>query len=87
MLGGYNYAEQKQQVPSLVVSMLDQGTANKTKFQISDELESVGARLSFGSGPSRVSFSAKFLSKDTDRVVGLMAEQLMSPSFNKDEFK
>ena len=87
MLGGYNYAEQKQQVPSLVVSMLDQGTANKTKFQISDELESVGARLGFGSGPSRVSFSAKFLSKDTDKVLGLMAEQLLSPSFNEDEFK
>ena len=87
MLGGYNYAEQKQQVPSLVVSMLDQGTTNKTKFQISDELESVGARLDFGSGPSRVSFSAKFLSKDTDRVLGLMAEQLQSPSFNEEEFK
>jgi len=87
MLGGYNYAELKQQVPSLVVSMLDQGTSNKTKFQISDELESVGARLSFGSGPSRISFSAKFLSKDTDRVIGLMAEQLQSPSFNKEEFK
>ena len=38
MLGGYNYAEQKQQVPSLVVSMLDQGTANKTKFQIRSPL-------------------------------------------------
>ena len=87
MLGGYNYAEKKQQVPSLVVSMLDQGTTNKTKFQISDELESVGARLGFGSGPSRVSFSAKFLSKDTDTVVGLMAEQLQSPSFNEEEFK
>ena len=87
MLGGYNYAEQKQQVPSLVVSMLDQGTTNKTKFQISDELESVGARLGFGSGPSRISFSAKFLSKDTDTVVGLMAEQLQSPSFNEEEFK
>ena len=87
MLGGYNYAELKQQVPSLVVSMLDQGTTNKTKFQISDELESVGARLGFGSGPSRISFSAKFLSKDTDRVIGLMAEQLQSPSFNKEEFK
>jgi zinc protease len=87
MLGGYNYAEQKQQVPSLVVSMLDQGTTNKTKFQISDELESVGARLDFGSGPSRVSFLAKFLSKDTDRVLGLMAEQLQSPSFNEEEFK
>ena len=86
-MGGYNYAEQKQQVPSLVVSMLDQGTTNKTKFQISDELESVGARLDFGSGPSRVSFSAKFLSKDTDRVLGLMAEQLQSPSFNEEEFK
>ena len=67
--------------------MLDQGTTNKTKFQISDELESVGARLNFGSGPSRVSFSAKFLSKDTDKVIGLMAEQLQSPSFNEEEFK
>lgn len=40
--------------------MLDQGTKSKTKFEISDQLESVGARLGFGSGAARVSFSGKF---------------------------
>mgnify|MGYP001182565873 CR=1 FL=1 len=54
MLGGSNYAEKKQMVPSLVVSMLDQGTKSKSKFEISDQLESVGARL--GLGPDQQGF-------------------------------
>ena len=85
MLGGSNYAEKKQMVPSLVVSMLDQGTKSKSKFEISDQLESVGARLGFGAGPARISFTAKFLEKDTDLVLGLLAEQIKEPAFKKDE--
>ena len=85
MLGGSNYAEEKQLVPSLVVSMLDQGTKTKTKFEISDQLESVGARLGFGSGPARISFNGKFLEKDTELVFGLLAEQLQQPAFKKEE--
>jgi zinc protease len=85
MLGGSNYAEEKKLIPSLVVSMLDQGTKSKTKFEISDQLESVGARLGFGSGAARVSFSGKFLEKDTELVFELLAEQLQQPAFNKEE--
>ena len=59
-MGGDIYAnENNSRVPDLVASMLDQGTINQTKFEISNQLEKAGARLSFGNGKSNVSFLCK----------------------------
>ena len=71
-LGGDIYAPaENKRIPDVVVSMLDQGTTKSSKFEISDKIEKVGARLSFSSGKARVGFSGKFLSEDTALMVGL----------------
>jgi zinc protease len=67
--------------------MLDQGTINQTKFEISNQLEKAGARLSFGNGKSNVSFYAKFLSTDLKMVFGLLSEQLQEPAFNEEDLE
>jgi zinc protease len=85
-LGGDIYApESNPRIPDMVVSMLDQGTSNQTKFEISEKLEKVGARLGFSNGKDSVGFSAKFLSSETELILDLLSDQLANPKFDNQE--
>src|SRR5271165_2002936 len=57
-------------VPTLTGMMLDRGTKRLDKFKISDELDSVGATISFGVGTQSLEVTAKCLSKDLPLVLG-----------------
>lgn len=70
----------------LTGSMLDKGTATKDKFAIAQQLESVGAALSFNVGNELLTISGKCLKKDVPLVINLIAEQLRTPGFSPDEF-
>lgn len=72
-------------VAELVGEMLDKGTQGRGKFAIADELERVGATLSFSSGNHRLGFSARFLKKDMPLVLGVLAEELREPAFDEGE--
>ena len=85
MLGGDIYASGNARTADMVAAMLDQGTTNMTKFEISAKLESAGARLGFFSGQARVGFSGKFLSEDTKMVFDLLADQLKNPLFAEED--
>ena len=87
MLGGDIYSTKNNRTADMVAAMLDQGTTNMSKFEISEKLESAGARLSFFNGQARVGFSGKFLSEDTNMVVGLLADQLQNPLFAEEELE
>ncbi|MFC1784230.1 M16 family metallopeptidase [Candidatus Neomarinimicrobiota bacterium] len=85
-LGGDVYSPQaNMMIANLTASMLDKGTINKSKFEISDKLEKVGASISFSSGHYNVRFNAKCLKDDIPLVLSLLAEQLMEPAFNKED--
>lgn len=85
-LGGDIFApSENKRIPDVVVSMLDQGTTKSSKFEISNKIEKVGARLSFSNGKARVVFNGKFLSEDTALIVGLLSEQLQFPAFNGED--
>ncbi|MFQ6613770.1 MAG: M16 family metallopeptidase, partial [Fidelibacterota bacterium] len=85
-LGGDEYSpDDNPMLADVTASMLDQGTKSKTKFEISEQLESVGAELSFGSGAYRVNFNARCLKEDVPLVLGLLAEQLREPAFNEED--
>ena len=60
MLGGDIYSTKNNRTADMVAAMLDQGTTNMSKFEISEKLESAGARLGFFNGQARVVFSGKF---------------------------
>ena len=85
-LGGDIFAPSSNaRIPDIVVSMLDQGTASQTKFEISEKLEKVGARLGFSNGKDTVGFSAKFLSSETELIFDLLSDQLANPKFDSQE--
>ncbi|RMF09586.1 MAG: insulinase family protein [Candidatus Neomarinimicrobiota bacterium] len=88
LLGGDQYSpEDNPMVADLTASMLDQGTKSKSKYDISEQLESVGAEINFSSGTYRVRFSARCLKEDVPLVLSLLAEQLREPAFNADDLE
>ena len=70
----------------LTGGMLDKGTTKQDKFAIAQLLGSVGATISFSTGPSTLNINAKCLRADVPLVLGLIAEQLRSPAFSTEEF-
>ena len=61
--------------------MLSAGTVTKTKAQIDEEIDFVGASVStFSSG-----FYASSLTKHSDKVLGIAADILLNPAFPQDE--
>ena len=87
-LGGDQYSPQaNMMIADLTAAMLDKGTKNKSKFEIADRLETVGASINFSSGQYHVRFSAKCLKDDIPLVLSLLAEQLREPIFNKEDLK
>lgn len=78
--------EQNFAIPTLVGGMLDKGTTQQDKFQIAQQLESVGASLSFSVDGTMLNVTGKCLEKDLPLVVTLLAEQLRSPAFSEEEF-
>jgi zinc protease len=86
--GGDMYnPEDNSMVADITAAMLDQGTKDKSKFEISEALESAGARVSFSSDHYRVRFNARCLRNDIPMVLGLIAEQLREPAFNKKDLE
>lgn len=71
----------------LVVSMLDKGTKKKDRFQIADVLENKGAQLNYHNGGIGVGFSGRCLKRDVKEVLGIMAEQVIEPAFDDQEFQ
>lgn len=80
-------AEGNAAIPTLVGMMLDKGTTRADKFAIAEQLERVGATISFGVDTQMAEVSAKCLKKDVPLVVGLIAEQLRTPAFSAEEFE
>lgn len=74
-------------IPTLVGSLLDEGTTKNDKFAIAQKLERVGATISFGVDTQSVTVNAKCLKKDVPLVISLIAEQLRFPAFAPEEFE
>lgn len=80
--GGSNLA-----APTLTGMMLDRGTTRQDKFAIAEQLESVGAAISFSVDTQAVTIYARTLKPDLPLVIGLIAEQLRTPAFGAAEFR
>ena len=72
-------------VAALTAQMLDKGTTSRDKLAIATALENIGASINFSGGTHTLNFSARFLKKDMDLVLELLAEQLRSPKFDEAE--
>ncbi len=74
-------------IPTLVGEMLDQGTARRDKFALAQELENVGASLSFEVDGTHLKISGRCLARDLPLVIALLAEQLREPAFSAEELE
>jgi zinc protease len=71
----------KSGLATAVASMLDNGTAKRTKLQLAGDLERVSASVGFSGGTLSTSISGSMLAKDLDLGLTAMAEELREPSF------
>lgn len=84
--GGYSFAKSSV-VASLTSSLLEEGTKQHNKFQLSELLDGKGAEISFQNDYARLSFHARCLKKDTYLLFQILAEELQSPLFSEEEFE
>ncbi len=83
--GGVHDPKGKEGLASMTAAMLDEGTAKRDKFAIAEELESVGSSVGFSGGTESTGISGRSLAKNLDRTLGVLAEELMQPSFPEAE--
>ena len=87
-VGGSLYSPSKNsQISTFTAAMLDKGTTNKDKYEISNDLDSVGAELKFGNTKHHIYFTGHCLNRDINMVIKILAEQLKTPAFKDDEIE
>ena len=63
------------------------GTARRSFAELNEELDGLGAAIGVGVGRDQVDVSGKALVEDADRLVELMAEVVLQPTFPPDEIE
>ncbi len=84
---GAIYDGEKSGLASFTASGLQYGTKNFSKDKIEAELDFIGARLNTFASKESARLSAKFASKDQDKVFPILKEVLADPVFNAEEFE
>jgi zinc protease len=85
--GSYFEPHDKPGLAQITANLLERGTKRRTKLQLANDLESVGAQLAFSADPFAVNVAARALSKDLPLVIGTIAEQLREPAFPAEELE
>ncbi|MBZ9652773.1 M16 family metallopeptidase [Psychroflexus montanilacus] len=77
------YTEKKPGTKTMVSSLLGTGTQETSKDEFNEEIDFLGARLSYGAESAFASSLSKFF----PRVMELMAEGALKPKFTQEEFE
>jgi len=84
---GAIYDGQQSGLANLTALALRHGTKNMTKSKMEEELDFIGATLSTYASKESSGLSAKFASKDREKVLNIIKDVLTVPSFDKAEFE
>jgi predicted Zn-dependent peptidase len=84
---GAIYDGEKSGLASLTASALKHGTKNFTKAKLDEELDFLGASISAGASKESANLSARMAAKDNDKVLNLLKEVLLEPTFDAAEFE
>ena len=76
----------KPGVASLVAGLLDRGAGKRNAFEFADAVEGVGGSFSAGAGSESISVGGQFLARDRALMIELLADALMRPHFDAQEF-
>lgn len=77
---------QKAGLATLAVDLMDEGTKTRDAFQITDQLDSLGARLFTGSSLDMSFVRLQATSANLRPSLGIMADVILNPSFPADQF-
>lgn len=83
---GAIYDGEKAGLASLTATALKHGTKNYTKAKLDEELDYIGATVNTYANKEASGLSAKFAAKDRNKVLTLIKELLLEPSFDTTEF-
>jgi zinc protease len=85
VLTGARYdPESKAGLAIMVSRLLDEGTENRTSFEIADAIESVGGAIETDGSFERIIATASVLNRDVDLGLELLADLLIRPVFPQD---
>jgi zinc protease len=84
--GGLADPAGKPGVGSLVAGLLDRGAGKRNAFEFADALEGVGGTFAAGAGPESVNVNGQFLARDRALMIELLADALIRPRLDADEF-
>ncbi len=84
---GAIYDYEKAGLASLTADALKLGTKNYTKTQLDEALDFVGAEVYTNASKEFASLNAKFAAKDTKKILNIIQEILLYPSFDASEFE
>jgi zinc protease len=83
---GAIYDGEKAGLASLTADGLMFGTKNYKKDKLEEELDFIGASINTYANKESAGLSASFISKDKDKVLSLVKEVLLEPTFDAEEF-
>lgn len=84
---GAIYDAQQSGLASLTALALKHGTKNMSKAKMDEELDFIGASLNTYASKESAGLSAKFASKDRDKVLAMIRDVLTAPAFDTAEFE
>ena len=84
---GAIYDGEKAGLASLTADALRLGTKNYSKTQLDEALDFVGANLNISARKEYASLSAKFATKDTKKILDIVKEVVLYPTFDASEFE
>lgn len=87
LAGAYFEPSNKRGLASITAAMLERGTLKRTKLQIAQSLESVGASVSISADTFSVNIGGRSLAKDLPMVLSTITEELREPAFPADELE
>jgi predicted Zn-dependent peptidase len=78
--------QDKPGVAALVAGLLDRGAGKRSAFEFADAVEGAGGSFSASAGAEAITVSGQFLARDRTLMIELLADALMRPRFEADEF-
>lgn len=74
-------------IASLTANMLNRGTTKRSKAEIEEAIELIGASLNITGGKTDITISANGLANHFDDLLGIISEVILMPAFDEKEFK
>jgi zinc protease len=87
MPAGAVYDGEKSGLATLTATALKHGTKNYPKAKLDEELDYVGATVNTSASKEFASLSARFASKDREKILPIIKEILLDPAFDNAEFE